>query len=143
MFDLTGSCHCGNIHVDVTLTRAPDEYTPRECDCEFCREHGASYISDPSGSLVISVNNKDLLRKYRQGSRIADMILCSNCGVLVGAICQTEDHFIAAINTKIIDGDITFGVGTPVSPKTLPADAKVPRWKKLWFSNVQFDPPAV
>ena len=67
------------------------------------------------------------------------MLICGNCGVVVGGAYQTEGRTFAAINTKIIDGDTTFGESQSVSPKTLSAGEKVERWKKLWFANVNID----
>lgn len=136
MHKLEGSCHCGNIKIEVALIHAPNEYIPRACDCEFCRKHGASYISDPDGSLVIKVRDERLLKKYRQGSGTAEMLICTNCGVLVGGAYRAEGRVFAAINTKIIDGSTTFGESQSVSPKALSSEEKIVRWKKLWFSNV-------
>lgn len=135
MHKLKGGCHCGNIKIEVALVRAPKEYIPRACDCEFCRKHGASYISDPDGSLVMRVRD-DQLKIYRQGSGTAEMLICANCGVLVGGAYRSEGHVFAAINTKTIDGDTRFGEGQPVSPKVLSSEEKVERWRRLWFSNV-------
>lgn len=139
MHELKGGCHCGNIRVDVALTRAAHEYVPRACDCDFCRKHGASYLSDPAGSLVIEVKDERLLRKYRQGSGTADMLVCGNCGVLVGAMYRSGGHIFAAINTRIIEGGTMFGGNRPVSPKTLSAGEKAERWKELWFADVAID----
>ena len=136
MHKLEGSCHCGNIKIEVALIRAPNEYIPRACDCEFCRKHGASYISDPAGSLVIKVRDAQLLNNYHQGSGTAEMLICANCGVLIGGAYRAEGHVFVAINTRTIDGNTTFGESQSVSPKVLSSDEKVVRWRKLWFSNV-------
>lgn len=45
MHRVNGRCHCGNIHVDMDLTREPSAYNLRTCDCDYCRKHGASYIT--------------------------------------------------------------------------------------------------
>lgn len=142
MYELKGSCHCGNIQIRMALTRAPAEYKPRACDCEFCRKHGASYVSDPAGSLVVNVDKAASLRKYRQGSNTADMLICGNCGVLIGGAYQTEGRTFAAINTRIVDDGAVFGESQSASPKILSADEKISRWKKLWFADVKFDATA-
>ena len=139
MHKLKGSCHCGNVRVELALTRAPNEYHPRACDCDFCRKHGASYVSDPGGSLVVRVNDEQSLQRYRQGSNTADMLICGNCGVLVGGAYQAEGRMFAAINTRIIDGGTAFAESKPVSPKTLSAGEKTARWKELWFADVEID----
>lgn len=139
MHELKGSCHCGNVCVELALTRLPNEYNPRACDCDFCRKHGASYVSDPNGSLVVHVRDEKFLHRYRQGSNTADMVLCGNCGVLIGGAYKTAENVFAAINVMIIDGEVTFGKVKPVSPKELNAAEKVGRWTELWFANVLFD----
>lgn len=141
MYELKGSCHCGNVSVELALTRPPHEYNPRACDCDFCRKHGASYVSDPNGSLIVHVRDEKSLHRYRQGSNTADMVLCGNCGVLIGGAYQSEGNVFAAINAMIIDGGAKFGETTPASPKELAAAEKVRRWTDLWFANVVFAGP--
>ena len=136
MYKLNGSCHCENIHFELELSHAPDTYNPRACDCDFCRKHGASYLSDPDGSLTIHVKNERLLGKYRQGSGTAECLVCKNCGVLIGVAYRNEGAIFATINSNAVDAGATFGERKAVSPKTLTANEKVERWKSIWFSNV-------
>jgi len=133
---MKGGCHCGNIRVNLELSRTPDTYSPRACDCDFCRKHGASYVSDPDGSLCIYVKNTHFLGKYRQGSGIADCLLCTNCGVLVGIAYKDEGQLFAAINSQVVEDGIKFGEKKSVSPKTLTTSEKADRWKGVWFPNV-------
>jgi hypothetical protein len=119
------------------LTNEPGTYRPRACDCGFCRKHGAAYISDAQGSLRIRINDQRQSGTYRQGSELAEMLLCTNCGVLIGALYRTEGRIYATVNVRVIDGADNFGVEQAVSPKQLSADAKVSRWKDLWFSSVE------
>jgi hypothetical protein len=136
MHELNGTCHCGNIHVEVKLSRTPVSYRPRVCDCDFCRKHGAAYISDPQGLVRIRVRDAQQLGRYRQGSGIAECLLCRNCGVLVGVVYEDGGRLLAGINCKIIDGSPGFGEAVPVSPKSLPDEEKIKRWKDLWFADV-------
>lgn len=135
MVKLKGGCHCGNIRVEVGLSRPPAEYNPRACDCDFCMKHGAAYLSDPEGSLSIHVKDARLLSRYRQGSGQAEFLLCSNCGVLVAVSYQDAGQTVAAVNSQAIEG-ARFGDKTPVSPKKLGPDDKARRWKDLWFRDV-------
>lgn len=136
MHRLEGGCHCGNIRVAVEIQKEPTDYCPRECDCEFCRKHGASYISDPLGSLRIAVEKSQFLGRYRQGSGIADCLFCARCGVLVGVTYQENGHLYGTVNSAALVSDGGFGETKSVSPKLLAASEKVGRWKELWFSNV-------
>lgn len=136
MHRITGSCHCGNVDLSMALTRAPAGLAPRVCDCDFCRKHGASYLSDPEGTLVVEVRDPDALVCYRQGSGQAQMLVCGVCGVLIGALFETGEDRFAAINVRTVDGGVRFGDGQPVSPQRLAPEEKTERWEKLWFSEV-------
>jgi len=136
MSRLSGGCHCGNILMDMELTRAPDTYNPRACDCDFCRQHNAAYVSDPQGALVIRIKDGQLSGKYRQGSGQAEFLFCNNCGVLVGVMYRNDGRLYAAVNTKAIQGGKPFGPEQSVSPKKLLAEDKVKRWQDLWFPSV-------
>ncbi|UCH48477.1 MAG: aldehyde-activating protein [Betaproteobacteria bacterium] len=132
----TGGCDCGNIRVDTELTIDPASYQPRACDCSFCRKHGAAYVTDANGKVAILVKDNSELRKHRNGSELADFLICKRCGVLVGGLYQDGAGRYATINVNSIDANEEFGQPVPVSPKTLSAEQKKSRWKELWFSDV-------
>jgi hypothetical protein len=140
MHQVNGGCHCGNIRLDIELTRAPGEYSPRACDCDFCRKHGAAYISDAHGSLVIRIRDERERGMYRQGSGMAECLLCRNCGVLVGACYRSDGRLYAAVNAKVVDAGTAFAAEQSVSPKQLSAGQKTDRWKAIWFSDVRIVP---
>lgn len=136
-YRLAGGCHCGNIRADVVLSRPPSDFVPRACDCDFCCKHGAAYVSDPEGELTLRLREPGAVRRYAQGSGTADMLLCGRCGVMVaGLLCESGRNF-AAINVRIIDGESPFGASRSASPKLLPVEDKVDRWKRLWFADVR------
>lgn len=137
MYEIKGSCHCGNIQVHLELSRPPETYSPKLCDCDFCRKHGASYLFDSKGSLRIHASDEQSLGRYRQGSRIADCLFCRNCGVLVGVAYEESGRLFAAINSQISEEGTSFGTKKPVSPKSLAPSQKVQAWKGVWFPDVQ------
>jgi len=132
---LTGGCHCGNIAVTVELTRTPDTYHPRACDCDFCRKHGATWVSDPQGSLAIRIGEKRDAARYAQGDGIAEMLLCRRCGVLVAALWRAPPLY-GVVNAGALDARSEFAGTKPVSPKELPAEDKMSRWRSIWFAQV-------
>lgn len=136
MHKVSGGCHCGNILVELELSRAPETYNPRACDCDFCRKHGATYVSDAQGSLVIRLKREADSGRYHQGSGLAECLLCRNCGVLIGALYQSDTQLYATVNVKAVDARVTFGAEQSVSPKQLSEREKVIRWQQIWFSNV-------
>lgn len=133
---LSGGCHCGNIQMELELTRAPETYNPRACDCDFCTKHSAAYLSDPQGSLAIRIKDGSRTTKYCQGSGQAEFLICTNCGVLVGVTCNTKGRVYGAANAKAIEGGKRFGPEQPVSPKTLSGSEKMSRWQDVWFPDV-------
>lgn len=138
MNSIKGSCHCGNVQVVLGLTRDPQSYQPRACDCSFCTRHNAAYISDAEGSLSLEIDDTQQLKTYRQGSNTADFLLCQNCGVLIGVTYREGKETYAAVNTRIIDYGVALGQDVPGSPQKLGPDEKVARWKKLWFKGITF-----
>jgi len=136
MGSLTGGCHCGNLRVEMMLSREARSFQPRACDCDFCRMHGAAYVSDPLGSLVVRIKDQSNRGSYRQGSGQADLIYCRRCGVLVGATYEEAGRLYATINSKVFDGSTPFGIETVASPKTLTGVQKAVRWRDIWFGNV-------
>jgi hypothetical protein len=136
MHKLTGGCHCGNIHVDMDLTHEPGTYNPRACDCDYCRKHGASYVSDANGSLAIRIADHTNVGKYRQGDRLAEFLLCGSCGVLVCVLYSRDGRLYAAMNANVTDARESFGTEQIVSPKKLSENEKTQRWQELWLSNV-------
>jgi hypothetical protein len=136
MHVLSGGCHCGNLLVRVELTRAPDTYSPRACDCDFCRKHGAAYVSDPQGALRIRISDGQFAGRYRQGSGVAELLFCRNCGVLIGALYRGEQRLYGVVNAGVLDGRDGFGAEQPVSPQRLSPGDKVTRWQNIWFADV-------
>jgi len=104
----SGGCHCGNISVQLELSRAPDQMPLRSCSCSFCRAHGTRTLSDRDGQAEITVADWSLAEKYRFGSRTADYVLCRRCGVYIGAVCETNSGMRAVINTNCLDDRAAF-----------------------------------
>jgi hypothetical protein len=136
MHRLSGSCHCGNIRVELELTRSPEAYHPRACDCDFCGKHAAAWISDPEGSLRIHIADEARATTYRQGSGLAELLFCGNCGILVGALFRGNGRLHAAVNSRVVRSGAGFGSEQAVSPKTLTNRQKLERWQDIWFSDV-------
>lgn len=135
-FECTGGCHCGNIVFAASLSVDPATFGPRACDCDFCLMHAAAYVSDPAGKLAITIRDADRVSEYRQGSRQAQFLVCSICGVLV-AVRHEEDGLVhAAINARSVDKATRFAEEKNVSPKLLGDTEKSLRWKGAWFRDV-------
>lgn len=91
MHELSGGCHCGNITALYRTNTAPEDASPRACQCAFCRKHNTAAISDPSGGLELTVRDGALLSRYRFGLKAADFLVCRTCGVYVAAFMPDPD----------------------------------------------------
>ncbi len=134
----SGGCHCGNIRVELQLSREPSSYSPRACDCDFCRKHRSAYVSDPHGSLRIRVLDRRRMGSYRQGNELAEMLLCTRCGVLIAALFHSQGRSFATLNVAVVEGNPVFADEQTVSPKKLTPEQKMARWKSIWFPDVTF-----
>jgi hypothetical protein len=85
----TGACHCGAVKISLKSTRTPQDIGARACQCSFCRLHGASWASDPTGELQIDTQGHALL--YKMGTRSAEFVICANCGVASAATWICDD----------------------------------------------------
>ena len=134
---LEGSCHCGRIAFSFSSLVSPEKFTPRACDCSFCQRHGALYISDPNGSLVLDVKEPNALGEYQFGHELANFLYCRHCGVFVAVLFESGDRTFGSVNSRCIAGDIKFGDFQTVSPQKLDAQQKKERWAKVMIPNVQ------
>lgn len=132
-----GSCHCGGLRVEFTLSRDPAGAAPRACDCSFCRKHGAAYLSDPAGALRIVAATPGALHSYRQGSESARFQLCGRCGVLVAVTFERDSRIYGAVNAGCLDGPTGLPAPLPASPQLLGTEERVSRWLQLWVPDVQ------
>ncbi len=81
-------------------------------------------------------SERPVISTYRQGSALADFLLCRNCGVLIGVWYRSNGRLYATVNAKALDNRTKFAAEQPVSPKKLSDRDKVERWRDHWFPNV-------
>jgi hypothetical protein len=93
-----GACHCGALGFSLRATQPPARWIVRACQCRFCRAHGALSCSDPDGSLEFHASDRAAVSRYRFGHRTADFLVCSRCGVYVGAILETPRGRFGIVN---------------------------------------------
>ena len=132
-----GGCHCGNIRLAYSTHVEPSAIEPRACDCSFCQKHGAAYISDPAGALVIAAADPRALHRYRQGSNTAEFLICDRCGVVAAVLVDHHARLYGAVNARCLDAFADFGPAVPASPQQLAASEKLARWLRLWVPDVE------
>jgi hypothetical protein len=103
-----GGCHCGNLRIQLRLSRLPEHIRLRACNCSFCRAHGTRTTSDPAGKLDIRAADWGLVERYRFGSSTAEFLICRRCGVYIGAVCETASGTRAVTNINSLDDRAAF-----------------------------------
>jgi hypothetical protein len=89
--------------------------------------------SDPSGSLEFTANSPDLLNRYRFGLKTADFLLCSKCGVYIGALIKTEQGRFGIINTHaLLEVPTQFAPTEPMSYDAEDVAGRVSRRELRW-----------
>lgn len=132
MLAFDGGCHCGALRIRLETTSRADALPRRACQCSFCRGHGALTTSDPEGEIRIDAEKSALVR-YRFGLKTADSLICSRCGVYIGAIQSEADEAWAIVNVNALYERETFTA--PIEPMTYDGetrDARIERRKRKW-----------
>ena len=75
---LKGSCHCGAVQFDVTLTEG--FASARRCTCSICRMRGAVAVTSAPEAFHIT-KGEDQLATYRFNTMSAEHHFCSTCGI--------------------------------------------------------------
>ncbi|MGZ3427350.1 MAG: GFA family protein [Polyangia bacterium] len=126
---LRGSCHCGALRVEHETALPLDEIQLRECQCSFCRRHGAINTSDPNGRMRV-VAERGALVRYRFGLRTADFLVCARCGVYVG--CVLDDAF-GSVNTRVLEDGARLTQPTgPCDWSQEDTDGRIARRRARW-----------
>jgi hypothetical protein len=98
-----GRCHCGNIEVRFEPSRPAGALQLRECSCTFCRRHGATSVTDPAGKLQITLRDPAEVSRYQFALRLAEFLVCRNCGVYVAAVSTIDGAQYATLNANVLD----------------------------------------
>jgi hypothetical protein len=102
----SGACHCRNIELRLESDKTPFELGTRADTCSFCAKHNALYTSDPGGALHVTIRDAAAVARYRFGTKTADFVVCTTCGVLAAAIMA--EPALAVININALDARAEF-----------------------------------
>ena len=108
-----GRCHCGAVGFEFATEVDPAAWSVRACQCSFCRAHGALSTSDPRGHIRFRASSPAHQTRYRFGLRTADFLICTRCGVYVGALTEIGGRVYGIVNIRALD--------------PIPADVSEPR----------------
>ena len=101
----TGACHCRSILYELAWPDAAGAIPARRCGCSYCTRFGGTWTSHPEAKLSITAGNEQAPGRYRFGTETADFLFCSQCGVTVAALCETDRGLMAVLNIKTLDAN--------------------------------------
>ncbi len=128
-----GDCHCGVIRWCFVTRIAPPEWIVRACQCSFCRAHGARCTSDPAGTVEFSVSDQGTLQRYRFGLETADFLVCTKCGVYVGAVMDGPAGMFATLNLNSMKTPVKgLQDAAPVSYESEEREDRIERRRSRW-----------
>ena len=128
-----GQCHCGALAFHYHTAVPPERWQLRACQCSFCRRHAALSTSDPGGRLEFGVREAHALRRYRFGLRTADFLLCTRCGVYLGAQIATGSGSFGIINARALAAiPEALPSASPVSYQAEDAAQRLARRAERW-----------
>ena len=78
MIEAKGGCHCGTVRFTAQLPVPP--VPALDCNCSICRMTGFIHIMVAHDDFVLEKGG-DVLTSYRFGTRAAEHLFCSKCGV--------------------------------------------------------------
>lgn len=125
------SCSCGKSSLEVRLSRPLSSYTPRACDCDYCTARRVAYLSDPEGEVKVTQGKPFHIDTH--GSEQAGFYTCPDCKDLMFVAVKDGDRLIGAINAGRLLDSTELPKAQTVSPKLLPANEKLARWRQLWM----------
>jgi hypothetical protein len=123
----SGGCHCGAIRFDFETV---EPLAPRACQCRFCRRQDARMVSDPGGSVALTLGRGT--RRYRFGTGTTDFLFCGTCGIYVGAVAELDGATYATLNLNAFDDSHRELAATPVSYDGETAEEKAERRRRKW-----------
>jgi hypothetical protein len=126
-----GACHCGAVRTELKSDKTPAELGARTCQCSFCRAHGASWTSDPTGRLTVRIGGP--VSHYRFGTGTADFLICGTCGVVPAVVAEMEGgpHGVVRVDC-LADRDAFLAAAAPSDYDGEALDARLERRAGRW-----------
>lgn len=101
MTKYSGSCHCGKVRFEVTVT----EQLTRAgvCNCSICGRAGWLIASVPPEQFEL-VSGGDAQVDYQFGRRTMHHLFCGTCGIRSFGRYSSEGQEKVLVNLRCLDG---------------------------------------
>jgi hypothetical protein len=132
MLTYTGACHCGALSLEFRTRLAPSHWPLRECQCSFCRKHAMLSTSDPDGEIVLTLRDPAALKRYRFATGVTDFLICTRCGVYVGATVMNDGWMV--LNGRVMNcaEELLSRAAEPRILDDESADERIARRQRMW-----------
>jgi hypothetical protein len=127
-----GRCHCGAIGYTFRTALPPAQWAVRACQCAFCRGHGARTTAGAHASVSFHFSDPAKLTRYRFGTGTSDFLICSGCGVYLGAVITARGRQFATLNINAIREPLDVPEAQPVSYDGESAEQRRGRREERW-----------
>jgi hypothetical protein len=132
---LRGGCQCGNLQ--VVWKTVDYSVAPRACQCEYCRRHGAAYVSKAGTAFSAHIARPAQYRVVHHGSGMAQFHECSHCGELVFVTAQLNGDCYGALNAACLGNPLGFAEPVCVQLAAQTPEQKTQRWLETWCRPVR------
>ncbi len=134
-----GSCHCGNIKFRLEWQPDPSEIPARACSCSFCVKHGGVWTSCPTGELKVQVRDSRQLGKYTFGTRTAEFLICTICGVVPVVTSEINSRTYAVVSVNAMnDVNPALFRRAPICFDEESQSTRLARRARGWIPDVEF-----
>ena len=136
---LKGSCHCGNIALDVAWEGDPPEIPARACGCSFCAKHGGVWTSSPRASVTVTIAERARTTTYAFGTRTAVFHICTRCGTVPIVTSDIDGRTYAVVSVNALENvDPAWLRRGAVSFEGEDIAARLARRARNWIPRVRF-----
>ncbi len=130
-----GCCSCKNIEVRWQVDDL--HFTPRACQCEYCKAKAAAYISVRNSNFEVMIHRSAQHRIIRQGTNQAAFHECTACGDLVFVTARIDDFDYGVLNAMCMKDALGFETAIPTNFSWQSALQKKERWRESWCCPVK------
>lgn len=124
-----GACSCNRWKVEIEVTRSLEEFNPRVCDCNYCKENPSEIISDPNMKIEFCGGETSIIQN---GDQLANFYYCDSCNDLLAVGCDINGQQRGAVNSNLLFNSSKLGKQIQIQPRLLSSNEKLDRWGKLW-----------
>jgi hypothetical protein len=97
------------------------------------------WTSWPSGALEVAVREASLVSRYTFGTRTAEFIVCSRCGIVPVVTSRLDGRLYAVVSVNAFEGGASALLRrTPASFDGEGLGERLERRKRNWIGNVRF-----